>query len=228
MGQIIAIGGGGFGRNPNHLKIEKYILNQSASDYPNICFVPTASAENPDYIKNFNTAFHQLKCNTTVLSLFSRTPNLEKLIMSQDIIYVGGGNTKSMLAVWRDWGLIDLIKKAYLKGALLCGVSAGAICWFQKGVTDSWGNELKLLDCIGLIKDNGCPHYNGEADRRPTVKSFLKKGKIDKCICIDDGAAIHYVDGEVKSGIDFDGGSVYNAYLLGNDFIEDKLPDIKL
>tara|TARA_Y100000590_G_scaffold438227_1_gene560792 strand:+ start:52 stop:738 length:687 start_codon:yes stop_codon:yes gene_type:complete len=228
MGQIIAIGGGGFGRNPNHLKIERYIIDQSLSDCPNVCFIPTASAENPDYIKNFNIAFHQLKCNTSILSLFSRTPDLEALIMSQDVIYVGGGNTKSMLAVWHDWGLIDLIKKAYKKGAILCGVSAGAICWFNKGVTDSWESELKIIDCLGLVNTNGCPHYNGESDRRPSVESFLRSSDLDSCICMEDGSAIHYVDGNIKTAINFQSGNVYNAFLSNNNFIEDKIKSIYL
>ena len=137
IGEIIAIGGGGFGRNPNNPIIEKYIVDQSAKENPNVCFIPTASAEDKQYTVNYYTAFTKLNCNPIHLNFFTRTPRLDSLINKQDIIYVGGGNTKSMLAVWREWKLDKLLLKAYNRGAILCGVSAGAICWFDKGVTDS-------------------------------------------------------------------------------------------
>ena len=109
--QIIAIGGGGFGRNPRHNKIEKYILKQSNNSIPNILFIPTASAEDKSYIVNFYSCFSKLNCKPSHLTLFQRTPRLDGLINQSDIIYVGGGNTKSMLAVWRDWKLDKLLLK---------------------------------------------------------------------------------------------------------------------
>ena len=115
-GHIIAIGGGGFGRNPNKPIIEDYILNLSDSQKPNITFFPTASAENNDYIVNFYTAFSNLNCNARHISLFKNTPNLESIISESDIIYIGGGNTKSMLAVFKEWGLDKLLLKAYKDG----------------------------------------------------------------------------------------------------------------
>ena len=145
-GQIIAIGGGGFGRNPNQNLIEKYILDQSNVDKPNICFIPTASAEESSYIVNYYSVFSKLNCNPIHLNLFKRTPRLDSLINKQDIIYVGGGNTKSMLAVWREWKLDKLLEKSYFNGKVLAGVSAGSICWFNKGVTDSWASNLNLID----------------------------------------------------------------------------------
>ena len=87
---------------------------------------------------------------------------MRSIINKQDIIYIGGGNTKSMLAVWREWKLDQLLVKAYNRGAILCGVSAGAICWFEKGVTDSWASNLSVMDCLGFIGGCCCPHYNGE------------------------------------------------------------------
>ena len=226
IGQVIAIGGGGFGRDPKHLKIEKYIIKQSNKECPNICFIPTATGEDLSYIKNFNLAFHQFKCNTSVLSFFSRTPNLEELISEQDIIYVGGGNTVSMLAVWEEWGLSDFLRTAYDNGKILCGVSAGAICWFTKGITDSWSDELKVMNCLDIINTNACPHYNGEEDRRPSVINFLTNDEIDSCICIDDGAAVHYIDGKFFQTISFDRGGAYNVYLDDGVLVEDELKSI--
>ena len=103
--QIIAIGGGGFGRNPGEGIIENYIINQSEVERPNICFIPTATGDNDAYKVNFYSTFSKLNCSPSHLDFFKRTSNLEELCLSQDIIFVGGGNTKSMLAVWRDWVL---------------------------------------------------------------------------------------------------------------------------
>ena len=111
-GHIIAIGGGGFGRNPNHNKIEQYIINQSGKENPNILFIPTASAEDKSYIVNFYACFSRLRCIPSHLTFFQRTPRLDSLINKADIVYVGGGNTKSMLAVWREWKLDKLLLNA--------------------------------------------------------------------------------------------------------------------
>ena len=202
-GHIIAIGGGGFGRNPNEPIIENYILNLSDSQKPNITFFPTASAENSDYIVNFYTAFSSLNCNAKHISLFKNTPNLESIIIDSDIIYIGGGNTKSMLAVFKEWGLDKLLLKAYKDGKILAGVSAGAICWFDQGITDSWEDGLRVLDCMGILKGVCCPHYDGEVDRKPSVEKFLKSNEIDACFCIEDGAAIHYQNNRFKTALAF-------------------------
>ena len=202
-GHIIAIGGGGFGRNPNEPIIENYILNLSNSQKPNITFFPTASAENSDYIVNFYTAFSSLNCNAKHISLFKNTPNLESIIRDSDIIYIGGGNTKSMLAVFKEWGLDKLLLKAYKDGKILAGVSAGAICWFDQGITDSWEDGLRVLDCMRILKGVCCPHYDGEVDRKPSVEKFLKSNEIDACFCIEDGAAIHYQNNRFKTAVAF-------------------------
>ena len=101
--QIIAIGGGGFGRDPKHTKIEQYILDQTNKEKPHILFLPTASAEDKSYINNYYACFGSLSCKPSHISFFSRTPKLNGLFNKADVIYVGGGNTKSMLAVWREW-----------------------------------------------------------------------------------------------------------------------------
>jgi aminopeptidase N len=109
MKQIIAIGGGGFGREIKDLKIEKYIVEQCSKENPSICFIPTATGDDAGYIENFYKAFDSLKCRTSHIDFFKRTINLKEHILKQDIIFVGGGNTKSMLAVWREWGLDEIL-----------------------------------------------------------------------------------------------------------------------
>ena len=151
MRQVIAIGGGGFGRTQESHLIEQYILDQSIKATPNICFIQTATGDLDQYVVNFYTVFSKLKCNPSHISFFKRTIDLEAYIAKQDIIFVGGGNTKSMLAVWKDWHLDKFLKNAYDKGAIMSGVSAGAICWFDQGLTDSWADELKMLSCLNFI-----------------------------------------------------------------------------
>jgi len=116
LGDIIAIGGGGFGRNPKHNLVEKYILKQSNVKKPNILFIPTASAEDKSYIVNFYSCFSRLECSPSHITFFQRTPRLDSLVNKADVIYVGGGNTKSMLAVWKEWKLDKLLLKAYQNG----------------------------------------------------------------------------------------------------------------
>jgi len=217
--QIIAIGGGGFGRNPGEGIIEKFILNQSSEEKPNICFIPTATGDNEAYKVNFYSTFSKLNCSPSHLDFFKRTPNLEELCYSQDIIYVGGGNTKSMLAVWKDWGLVRILQKAYNTGTIMCGVSAGAICWFEYGITDSWKDELKIINCLGFVQGSCCPHYDEEPQRKPTLKKFLNESALENCNAIDGGCALHIKDGVNYKAIVFS--RKKNAYLVtkNNDAI---------
>ena len=203
MKQIIAIGGGGFGRNPNQRIIEKYIIDQSSVSKPNVLFIPTASAEDKSYTVNFYSCFNGLNCNPSHLNLFQRTPRIEGLINKADIIYVGGGNTKSMLAVWKEWKLDKFLIKAYNKGTVLAGVSAGAICWFDTGITDSWASNLNYIDCLGILPGSCCPHYDSEKDRRPSVHKFIEQEKIKSVYAIEDGAAIHFVDDAPYKNLSF-------------------------
>jgi len=210
--QIIAIGGGGFGRNPREGIIEKYILEQSEIKCPNICLIPTATGDDEAYKENYYSTFSELNCTPVHLDFFKRTPNLEKLISAQDIIFVGGGNTKSMLAVWKEWGLDKLLKEAYQEGTTMCGVSAGAICWFQEGITDSWADELKVMDCLGFVDGVCCPHYDEEPERRPSVHKFISEISIGSCHAIDGGCALHLKDGIPSKAIVFAEGK--NSYFI--------------
>ena len=192
--QIIAIGGGGFGRTPGEGLIEKYILDQSEKDVPNICFIPTATGDNEAYKVNYYSTFSKLDCLPSHLDFFKRTPDLKELILKQDIIFVGGGNTKSMLAVWKDWGLDLLLKEAYEKGVIMSGVSAGAICWFDQGITDSWAEDLKVMDCLGFIEGACCPHYDEEPQRKPSLNKFITEKVLKSCYAVDGGCALHIED----------------------------------
>ena len=200
---IVAIGGGGFGRSLGSLEIEKYIISLVDKKKPKICFIPTASGDNDLYKLNFYRAFSELNCITSHIDFFSRTENLHEKILAQDIIYVGGGNTKSMLAVWKDWHLNEILKEAYANGVVMSGVSAGAICWFEKGITDSFAHKLEIIDCLGLIQGIACPHFDEEKEREPYVNDVISREIIESCICIEGNCALHVKNNIEYSSIDF-------------------------
>jgi peptidase E len=191
--QIIAIGGGGFYRDAENLALERYMIQQTDAPEPRVAFVATASAEPDSYLVSFYTAFLKLGCRPTHLSFFKRTPDLRSYLLNQDVIFIGGGNTKSMLAVWRDWGVPEILREAWESGIVLTGVSAGAICWFEQGVTDSWAGGLRPIDGLGFLPGSCCPHYDGEADRRPSYHRLLSSGEIAAGIAIEDWTGVHFV-----------------------------------
>ena len=138
--------------------------------------IPTARGDDAEYVRKFHAAFGELGATTADLPFFHRTPDLRAVILAQDAIFVGGGNTKSMLAVWREWGVPALLKEASGRGIVLGGQSAGAICWFEQGITDSWADRLRPLDCMGFLPGSCCPHYDGEVERRPAYHAYLEAG----------------------------------------------------
>jgi len=190
--QIIAIGGGGFYRDPENLALERYIIQQTGTAGTRVAFVPTASAEPDNYLVSFYTAFLKLGCRPSHLSFFKRTPDLRAFLLNQDVIFVGGGNTKSMLAVWRELGAPEILREAWESGIVLTGVSAGAICWFEQGLTDSWVGELRPFDCLGFLPGSCCPHYDGETDRRPSYHRLLASGEIAAGVAIEDWTGVHF------------------------------------
>jgi peptidase E len=189
---IIAIGGGGFYRDAENLALEKYVIEQTGVAEPRVAFVPTASGEPDHYVASFYAAFLKLGCRPSVLTFFKRTPELRSFLLDQDIIYVGGGNTKTLLAVWREWGVAEILREAWERGILLTGVSAGAICWFEQGLTDSFSEELRPLDCLGFLPGSCCPHYDAEAQRRPAYHRLLASGEIAAGVAIEDWTAVHF------------------------------------
>jgi dipeptidase E len=198
MKQIIALGGGGFSMEPENPLLDWYILGQAKKPSPKICFVPTASGDSDQYISNFYSFFNGQDCQPAHLSLFKPpSKDIEAFVLDQDIIYVGGGNTKNLLALWKEWGLDLILRKAWERGIVLAGISAGSLCWFEDGVTDSYGEELAPIQSLGFLRGSNCPHYDGEAKRRPTYQKLIASGTIQGGVAADDGAAIHYIGQEM-------------------------------
>ena len=198
MRQIIAMGGGGFSMEPDNLALDRYVLAQVKVEHPKVCFLAQASGESLDYTVRFYRAFNSLNCQASHLSLFSpHTAAVGDFLLEQDVIYVGGGNTKSMLALWREWGLDKSLANAADNGTILAGISAGCICWFKYGSTDSIPGKYTALPCLGYI-DAGCsPHYDGEPMRRPRMHEMVAAGEMPAGYAFDDGAAGHFIDGKL-------------------------------
>lgn len=199
MRQIIALGGGGFSMEPDNPLLDSYILKQAETKNPKICFLPTASGDSVDYISRFYDFFEKQNCHPSHLSLF-KPPNrdLEDFLLEKEIIYVGGGNTRNLLVLWKEWGIDSILRKAWNKGIILAGISAGSLCWFEEGVTDSFGDGLEPLSCLGFLKGSNCPHYDGESDRRPAYHKLISSGTLQAGIAADDRVAIHYIDQSIS------------------------------
>lgn len=191
------MGGGGFWMEPENPLLDRYILQSVPVERPTVCFVPTACGDADARIQQFHDAFSRLPCQPIHLSLFREPAARAERVAASDILYVGGGNTRFMLAIWKACGFDQLLRQAWESGKVLCGLSAGAICWFELGVTDSDG-PLGPMECLGFLPGSAVPHYDGEAERRPVTHRLLAEGKLRAGLALDDGAAAHFVGDSLK------------------------------
>jgi peptidase E len=209
---------------PENLALDRHILSLVNKQTPKVCFIPTAAADNQEYIDRFHEAYGSLKCETSHLSLYwPHRLDFDDFMLEQDVIYVGGGNTRNLLVLWRDWGLDTAIRKAYENGTVLAGVSAGANCWFEEFSTDSMG-PLAPWKGLGWLSGSFCPHYDGEADRRPSLKRMLKSGEIGPGLASEDRTATHFIDEKLHQCITSNSGSqVFRVDLNGEIPLETQL-----
>ena len=222
---LVGLGGGGFSMEPDNPRLDDYLLTLANKSKPRLCFLPTASGDSANYVERFYDAFPKKRVDATHLSLFAHDGrDVKELLLSQDIIYVGGGNVMNMLAVWRVHQLDAILQEAYEKGIVLCGVSAGMLCWFEAVVTDSYGPQLEgRIDGLGLLKGSACPHYDGEALRRPRYHELIGGG-FPAGLAADDGAALCFVDECLKEVIaSRPGASAYKVFLDGDEVVEEKM-----
>ena len=197
--QIIAFGGHSITSNEEDVALSRYILDQIPAARPRICFLHQGSGEDAFYIANFYRHFLELDALPSDLSLFRpHTASISPFLLEQDIVYVGGGNTKSMLALWREWGVDRILRQAWQQGTVLSGVSAGAICWFEQGLTDSIPGKLTALDCLGFLTGSCSPHFDGEPERRPSYHRLIASGEMKDGYGIDNSVGLHFVGAELS------------------------------
>lgn len=193
---------------PDNPLLDDFVLSLAPRAPARVCFLPTASGDAAGYITRFYRAFSG-RCSPSDLTLYdtpglprrpAHTRDLEAFVAEQDIFYVGGGSTLHLLALWRAHGLDRLLRQAWASGAVLSGVSAGMICWFQASLTDSFGGVAPLEDGLGLLDGSACPHYDGEIQRRPAFHQAIRQG-LSPGYAADDGAALHFVGHELAGAV---------------------------
>lgn len=234
MVHIVAIGGGEIGRpgySVETTEIDKQIIARTKKTHPSVLFLPTASGDSASYYETFQKHYGaSLGCTTEVLKLYEK-PNkgtIEDAIMNADIIYVGGGNTLKMMTLWRRMGVDTILAEAGKKGTVLAGLSAGAICWFKAGLSDSrsfksGGNTWNYINVHGLnIKDILlCPHYDAEPERQSALKKSLQ-GTSKVAIAVDNCAALEVKDDTFRIISSKIGAKAHKAYWRnGKYFVDD-------
>lgn len=226
--QIFALGGGGFSMEPGDTRIDDFTLAASGEQTPNVCFLPTASGDSSAQIDAFYAAFGPERAQASHVDLFRRKrANIAAQVQAADVLYIGGGNTANLLAVWRLHGVDQLVTDAYRAGAVLVGMSAGASCLFDGSLTDSFGAPLVAFeDGLGLISGTFCAHYNRGKRRaryHDAVASSLGAG-----FGVDEGAALHFVDGELTGVLTTSDDATAYAVRKGAGVEEVALPARKL
>jgi peptidase E len=190
--RIIAMGGGGFSARPGDPELDAYIIEQARVRSPAICLLPTASGDPDDQIQRFYRAFHDLDCMPSHLSLFrlgARPIDIRARLLAQDVIYVGGGSMSNLLAIWRVHKLDEILYEAWRRGILLCGISAGSMCWFHAGVTNSHG-EPRLASGLGFLPYSNSVHWTSEPERRTVFRKAIADGASPPGFGVDDGTAL--------------------------------------
>ncbi len=194
MRQILAIGGMGDPATGDRLFAA--FLDRIGKPSPVVAYLGTASGDRAGGVELFVWRAVRHGAVPRVIPLFQRTPDLEAVLREVDGVFVGGGNTFSMLAVWRAWGLDRILRERYEAGVVMAGVSAGAICWFEQALTDSWADTLRVIPALGWLPGCGIPDYRLEEERKPATQRFLLAGTIREGIAVDDGAAVLFENEE--------------------------------
>jgi peptidase E len=190
--RILAVGGGTLNSVDRDRRLLRYVLRLTGRPTPTLCMLPTASGDSTEQIVTWYEITHGLDCRPRHVRLFGapgRVKSFERPLLEADAIFVSGGNTLNMLAVWRDQGIDKTLRKAWEKGTVLAGESAGMNCWFTRSVTDSRAQGLTGMDGLGWLPGSVCPHYNNPA-RRPAYHELLLGGTMPDGIACDDGAAV--------------------------------------
>lgn len=202
MRRIFAIGGGAFSARTPRLAFDRWLLAQTGKRRPRVCFISTASGDSAATIRRIEAAIKRLGGRPTTLALYAApTEDFTRLLSRHDLIFVGGGNTYNMLALWRLWKLDVAVRRAYDRGVILSGSSAGGLCWFESGLTDSFPGRFDRMSCLGWLRGSFTPHFDGEAGRQAVYRRLIKSGKLPAGYAVDDAVALEFVDGRFKRAV---------------------------
>jgi dipeptidase E len=215
---IVPIGGGKFSDG-----LARFLVELTARERPRVLYIGTAMAENPAAALGMYDRFGELG-EVSRLEFFPWPPeDLRERVVGADLIFVGGGNTANMLAIWRVHGVDELLREALASGVVLSGSSAGGICWWERGVTDSFGPQLAPMDCLGFLPGGFCPHYDDEENRRPVFHGLLRDG-FPGGYAADAGVGLVFVDGELRDVVGVDEGThAYRVELRDGEPVEEPI-----
>ena len=192
----MACGGGGWSGEPGGGPLEDYILGLARTERPDVCLLPTASGDSDWVITRFHEFFGRLPCRASHVALFRPHPDgVADHLLAQDVIYVAGGSSANLMAVWQVHGIGDVLRRAWERGVVLAGVSAGAICWFASGLTNSLGQGFAPVPGLGFLDGGFCPHADSDPARLPALSELIDRGEMPVTLAVDDGAAVHLSDG---------------------------------
>jgi peptidase E len=220
--QIVAAGG--LGEDDEAGRLIEFVLSLTEKERPRVCLVPTASSELPEYIVRFYSELSgYADCSHVSFFPWPRD-DLRDHLLSRDVVFVSGGNTANMLAIWRVHGFDQVLREAWEHGIVLAGSSAGMICWFEAGVTDSFGPQLEgMRDGLGFLPGSACPHYDGEERRRPVYQELVANG-FPPGLAADDAVGLHFVGTELREAISVrEGSRAYRVEANGETTIEPRL-----
>jgi dipeptidase E len=225
--QIVALGGGGFSMEAGNPLLDSYVMGLTGAERPRVCFVPTASGDADHYIVRFYRTFAAAGCEPSHLTLFRRDRaaaggDPAEHLLAQDLVYVGGGSVISLLGTWRAHGLDEAIAEAWHRGVVMCGLSAGSLCWFAEAITAFHGAPRRV-EGLGLLPYSNCVHYDGEPSRRAAYRAFVADG-MRGGYAADDGAALHFVGTELHRVVSSRCGKRgWHVYERAGDVVEDEL-----
>lgn len=206
---IVAVGGGSFRTDPGNA-LDDFLLARTGVARPRVLLVPTAGGDAEPVIDAFMRSFLERRCVPSVLRLFQRQhEDLAPVVLEQDLVFVTGGNTANLRAIWGVHGVDTLLRRAYEQGTVMAGVSAGGLCWFEGGVTDSFHPTAlqPLAGLLGILPGSFCPHYDSEESRRPLYRSFVGTGALAAGYAADDGAALVFEEARFVEAIAFRSGA---------------------
>lgn len=212
---IIVIGGESSEDMTRMTRIDEYIVASSGKTHPTVLYISTANGDDRAKIADFTVKYESVGCTVAPLTFFippfPNPDHITTMFENADIIYVAGGNTRALLAIWREFGVTDLLKQAQEHGKVLCGVSAGAICWFDYGHSDS-GGAFALIDGLGFLPGALCPHFGSEVGRESSFVELVRIKNTHPAYALDDGVALHFKNDEYHATVHNDAtGSAYEV-----------------
>jgi peptidase E len=223
QGRKILIAGGGFGQ-----PFIRYLASLTGKSRPRLCYLPTASADSESgtirWFQNCAALDVVPFVQESFISSYEMYQSWDEVFLSMDGIVVSGGNTLNQQAIWKAQGIDEVLRRAWDSGVVLGGASAGSLCWFEEGTTDSRPKELTKVECLGFLRGSHSPHYDAEGERRPTYQRLIASGEMKPGYACDNDAGIYFEDNEVRRVVRTrEDASVYYVSLAGGRIVEERL-----